>query len=290
MVSETAPDHLACLKFKELIEARSNGRFAVQIFPNGTLGGERDMIEGCQMGTLGMTLASSGVVANSAPDLSVLDLPYLFRDLAHARKALHGEIGEELASKIDKTGVKTLGWLETGFRNLWNSKREIHSLKDIQGLKIRLQEITPHLELFRALGADPTPLAWGDAYTGIQQGAIDGLELPNSLSYTLSLYEICKYYAITEHVFTAAPLMMSGKLWKSLSAEDQKLVQQCATEACEYEGKLSEQVNKEYLDKLKEKGSIVTYPDKKELIERAMTIYPKYEKRYGDLIKRIQAL
>lgn len=287
--SASSPDNLFFLKLEELFEKATDGRYDMQIYADGILGGERDTFEGTQMGTIDMTLVSSGYIATSAPALSCLDLPYIFKNREHALECLHGDIGNDLMKEIESTGVKGLCWTETGFRNLWTVDGPVNSADDVKGLKIRTQEIPSILSYFRALGADATAMSWSDAYTGLQQGVIDGLEVSNALSWTLNVYEAAKYYAITEHLYSTCPVVMSTKKWNSMSEEDQQILLDCIEQATTYEEDLAQQMNNDCLQNLIDAGVEVTYPDKTPFFEAGAAVYDEYRPVCGDYIDRIQA-
>lgn len=288
VLSTSSPYHLGMVKLAELIEERTEGRYVVELYPNGQIGNERDMIEGVQMGSLGMAIVASGPMANFAPELGVVDLPFLFRDYDHADKVFNGEIGQELMSEIDKAGFKALSMWENGFRNLTNNKREINSVADVKGLKIRTMENRMHQALWRELGVDPVPMAWGDAYTAMQQGAIDGQENPLPIILAMKVNEVNQYLAITEHVYAPAVLIMSGSMWDKVSDEDKAIIQECATEAGVYERTVAREQAVSAMDELADMGMIITHPDKSEFAEMSKEIKAELAVEFKEIFERIE--
>lgn len=280
-VAEAHPYHLGLVKFKEIVEEQTGGQVQVELFPNGTLGSERDMIEGLQMGSIDVVVTSTGPVINFIPEMGVVDLPFIFSSSEHAYTVLDGEVGQELLQKFDDIGIKGLAFWENGFRHLTNSKRPIESVEDIAGLKIRTMENEVHQEAFKALGASPTPMAWGEVFTSLQQGTIDGQENPIPIIYTMNIYEVQKYLALTGHFYSPALLLMSQATFDKLTPEQQEICASAALEAAAYErDKINEQTE-EQLSLLEEKGMVITRPDVQALREATKAVYDKYQDQFG---------
>src|SRR3712207_4819177 len=167
--------------FAKEIEARTGGRYKIQNFYSSALGAERESVEAVQLGTLDLTLTSTGPLPNFVPEIAILDIPFLFRDYAHARAVLDGPIGDELLKKFESKGIKALAWGENGFRHMTNSKRPINAPEDVKGLKMRTVENPVHIQAFKALGINPTPMAFSEVFTALQQGTVDGQENPLSV-------------------------------------------------------------------------------------------------------------
>ncbi len=287
-VAEAHPYHLGLVKFKEIVEEKTGGQVTVEIFPNGTLGSERDMIEGLQMGSIDIVVTSTGPVINFVPEMGVVDLPFIFSNTEHAYKVLDGEVGQELLQKFDDIGIKGMAFWENGFRHLTNSKRPVESVEDIKGLKIRTMENEVHQEAFKTLGAIPTPMAWGEVFTALQQGTIDGQENPIPIIYTMNIYEVQKYLALTGHFYSPALLLMSQKTFDKLTPEQQEICASAAIEAAAYERQKINEQTEEQLSLLEEKGMVITRPDVQALREATMAVYEKYEGKFGkDRIQRI---
>lgn len=285
--TETSSYHIGLVKFKELIEERTEGRYVIEVYANSQLGGERDMCEGVQMGTVDGVLTASTVLANFVPELMPIDFPYLIRDYEHADKVYLGDIGKQFMTDIDNSGFKCLAIWENGFRCLSNNKRLINSVDDVAGLKIRVMENKMHQELWRALGADATTMSWGDAYTAVQQGAVDGLEVPAMLTNANRVADICKYYAVTNHLYTPIPLIISEASWNKMSPEDQKIFMDTAAEVGDYEREQNRQIEQESMGQLEADGMTITTPDLAPFREKCQTLYEEYNDQYGEILNAI---
>ncbi len=167
--------------FAKEVEQRTNGRYRFQTFYNGALGGERESIEAVQLGTQEMTFCTSGAIPNFVPETKIVDVPFLFRDKAHARAVFDGPIGEELAKKFEAKGFKALAWADNGVRHITNSKRDVKTPDDQKGLKLRTMENPVHIAAYKSLGIMPTPMPWPEVFTALQQGTVDGQENPLSV-------------------------------------------------------------------------------------------------------------
>jgi len=290
VVSRDAPFHIGLEKFNELIEERTDGRYKIEIYPDAQLGDAREMTEGVQVGSLDMAVVASAFVANFAPSLEVLDMPYLFRDNDHVEEVLDGEIGQELAEDVENENMKFLGWKEIGWRNMTNSKRPVNSLEDVAGLRIRTMPNPVHETLWRQLGADPVPMDWGDAFTAMQQGAIDGQENPLATIYVTRVFEVNDYVAITEHVYAPAAFIMSMSAWNELSDEDQEIFAEAAQEATVYQREENRQQDEDAVEKLKDEGMEFTEPDRQEFMEAVDEVYERHGEEHLDLIEQIQGV
>ncbi len=189
-------------KFAEEVKEKSDGRITISVFHNGQLGSERDNIEACELGNLDIAVVNQSVLANFIPEIAAFDLPYVIESTEHADKVFLGEVGQDFLDRLSEVELKGLGIWESGFRNLTNSKREVNSAKDIEGLRVRVMENEIHQKLWKSLGADPVPMAWSEAYTGMQQGALDGQENPSTVIDKNNVVEVNKEMAITEHVYS----------------------------------------------------------------------------------------
>ncbi|WP_156540695.1 TRAP transporter substrate-binding protein DctP [Gallibacterium genomosp. 3] len=275
-------------KFAELIHERTNGRYTINTFHNGQLGGERDSLENAQMGIIDLTVVNQSVLANFIPDISALDIPYMITSKEHADNIFLGDIGEHYLKELDKVGLKGLSIWESGFRNLTNSKRAINKVEDVHTLRIRTMENKIHQEFWRTLHTDPVPMAWSEAYTAMQQGAIDGQENPILVILTNNVGLVNKHLAITEHVYSTVFIIMSPKLWAHLSHEDRKIFTDTAKEVAIYERKINRSLEEDALNKLKETGVLVTYPDKEGFIKMSELFRNSFQSKYFEMFKRIE--
>lgn len=277
-------------KFAKDVEEKSNGRIQIHTFHNGQLGSERENIESVQMGDLDMAVVNQSVLVNFEPTIAVFDLPYTFTSAEHADRVFLGDIGKEFRDKLMNVRMRGFAVWESGFRNLTNSKKEVHSAEDVAGLRIRVMENKIHQDLWTALGADPVPMSWSDAYTGLQQGAIDGQENPATVIDKNNVVEVNKNMALTEHCYSTVFILFSPKIWDRLSPEDQKLLDECMAQASIDERALSRKMDKEAITTLESKGMVVTYPDKSGFIEKTAEVRARYGANFKEVAERIAAL
>lgn len=281
VVNEQDSFHLAATKFKELTEKYTDGKVTVSLYPNATLGDERTLLERMKMGIVDMGIITAGPIINFIPRFGALDLPFLFRDPAHAYKVLDGPIGQSLFADMEKQGWKGLAWAERGFRNLTNSKKAVLSPSDLSGLKIRLMQNPVYVDSFKALGANAVPMAWTEALTALQQKTIDGQENPLNVIVSFKLYESQKYMSITRHAYAPAPFIMSLMTWKKLSADQQKAVMRAAQEAAQFERDFNNNSEAGWMEDLKGKGMIIDTPDLKPFLAAVKPVYDSYSEKYG---------
>lgn len=281
VLSEEHPYQLGLLKFKELVEQKTNGKVEVQVFPSSQLGNERDMLEGLKLGTLEMALTGTGVTQNYQKKLSLFSLPYIFRDSEHAYKVLDGPVGQELFALLEQNGIKVLAAYENGFREVTNNKRPINSPEDLKGLKIRTPESEIYLDTLKAMGANALPMAWGEVYTALQQGTIDGQENALIHIWHAKTWEVQKYIAITDHIYDPAPLSISLKTWNSLPQDIQQAVAEAAAESRDYQRQVFQEQSKDVENKLLSKGISITKPDLEPFREAVKSVWEKYEPVIG---------
>ncbi|MGE0803228.1 MAG: TRAP transporter substrate-binding protein, partial [Lautropia sp.] len=264
--------------------------FKVEFFPNGSIGGEREMVEALQLGTLEMAIHGTAILGNFVPDLLVLDVPFLFRDTAHARAVVDGPIGQELIAKMRTRGLVGLTFGEIGFRHVTSSKRTINGPDDMKGLKIRTMENPIHLAAFRALGALPTPMSWTEVLTGLQQGTIDGQENPISILVSAKMWEMQKHVTLTRHVFTPISFTMSGAFFDKLSPADRENMQKAALAGRAANRKYVEAADASGVAEMKKHGmEVVETVDSAAFRSKLAPVYKQYESRFGPMMQRIAA-
>ncbi len=274
--------HAGSKKFKELVEEKTNEQIEVQLFPDGQLGHDKDLTEGMKLGTIQMGMIGVEPLTNVAPKLKAINLPYLFKDRETAYKVLDGEIGKEMVENLpEEQGVRVLGYFENGFRNVSNSKREILTPEDLDGLKLRTPSSKVSLAIFEALGANPTPMSFGELYTALEQGTVDGQENPLALIHSAKFYEVQDYVSLTNHMYSPMVLTISEKTWKSLSPELQKTVQEAADEAKDYERQLSADQEEELIETLKSEGVTISEPDLEPFVEATKDVHKQFDDQYG---------
>jgi tripartite ATP-independent transporter DctP family solute receptor len=275
------------VKFKEIVEEKSNGKMKVTIYPNSTLGGDRDMAEGLQIGTVDFALIA-GVLGNFEPSIQLLELPYLFKNYEEYNKVVHGKIGKEISERVLKASqIRILAFWDRGPRHV-TSNKPINSLADIQGLKIRLPEIKAMVDTWKIMGASPTSMAWNEVYTALQQNVIEAQENPIPFIYGGRIYEVQKYLALTAHKYEYVTLAMSDKRWRTLNKEQREIIEKAAQEATEYENGLVNDKTEELLEKMKKEGLRVTKPDIEEFAAKAKEAHKKFAETVDiDLYNRI---
>jgi tripartite ATP-independent transporter DctP family solute receptor len=275
--------------FSDEIEKRTNGRYKVQHFPMGALGGEREMLEAVQLGTQDLVITSTGPTGNFVPETRIVDIPYLFRDYDHARKVLDGPIGQDILTKFPSKGLVAITWMENGFRHITNSKRSIKGPEDLKGLKIRTMENKVHMDAFKALGALPTPMNMNEVFTALQTGTVDGQENPIPVILSNKLYTVQKYLTLDAHVYSPALLIINKGLWDGLSAADKTAFQEAAKIALVANRK---KVNSDEIDGMgimrKEGVEIIEKVDNAAFQKALTSAYAEFNKEFGEAnIKKI---
>ena len=276
-------------KFAELVKAKSKGTLEVQVFGNSKLGNERDLIEGVSLGTVEMCLTSTGPLPSFSKKFMVFDLPFIVQDREKFYPILDGAVGQGMLDSLGTKGIKGLVFFENGFRHLTNSKRPINKPEDLAGLKVRLMENPVHMETFKVLGANPSPMPFGELFTALQQKTMDGQENPLLIIKTSKFYEVQKYMALTGHFYSPAVLMISDKLYKGLTPEQQTALMDAAKEARAFERNFIIESEKKLVDELKALKMEVTTPDKAVFQKATEAVYKKFEADIGkDLIDQVR--
>lgn len=277
----THPYQLGLEKFAELVSEKTDGAVQIDIFHSAQLGDERANIEDLQMGTLDIAVTSTGPLGNFVSDYLILDLPFLFTSYEHAHAVLDGEIGQALIDKLDDVSIVGGAFWENGFREMTNSKHPINSVADCAGLKLRCMENQVHMDAFTALGMDPTPMAWSEVFTALQQGVIDGQENPIAVIYSNAVYEAQKYLAITNHVYSPSMILFSKTVFDGLDPAYQTALMEAAQEAADYERSCCEDSEAEQIAEMEAAGVEVTYPDVTEFQAAMTPVYEKYAEQFG---------
>lgn len=274
--TSTQPSHiynLAADHFGKIVAEKSGGEIEVQVFPAAQLGSERDMVEGLQLGSLEMTLTSTGPMGNFVPQVKLFNLPFLFKDRESCYRVLDGEIGTQIADRFVKVGIRSLGWFENGFRNITNSKVAVNSPADMKGIKIRVMEDDVFILTMKALGASPLPMAFGELYTALEQKTVDAQENPLAVIHSSRFFEVQKYLAMTGHFYSPAVLLISEITWQTLSPEHKKIITEAASQARDYERGLSLKADQELEAACAKEGMTVTHPDKAPFAEAVASVY-----------------
>ncbi|MCX7780737.1 MAG: DctP family TRAP transporter solute-binding subunit [Negativicutes bacterium] len=264
------------VRLSELVKERTKGAVEIQVYPSSQLGDQRDLLEGLQLGTVDMTITSSAVLAHFIPKVQVIDLPYLFRDKQHVYKVVDGPLAKEIYAGIDKKGMEYLSTWENGFRHLTNSKRPIEKPEDMAGLKIRVMENKVYIEMMKALGANPTPMAMGEVFTALQQGTVDAQENPIAQIYASRFYEVQKYMTLDGHTYSPSIVVISKKTVEKLPKEYMDIIRKTADEVRDWERKKMADDENMMLDTIKKSTQVIT-------------LTPEQQKAFADKMKPVWA-
>ena len=264
------------------VERRTNGRIKIQGFYSGSLGGERESIEAVQLGTQELTFTSTGPVPNFVPAARILDIPFLFRDKAHARAVLDGPIGQEMLKEFESKGFKALAWGENGVRHMTNSKRSVNSPEDLKGLKMRTMENPVHVAAYKGFGIVTTPMAFPEVFTALQQGTVDGQENPLSVIMAAKFDQVQKHLSLTGHVYSPAIFLMNKASFDKLSAADKQVFLDAAAEAVKANRARVDEDDAKGVAELRAKGMhVVENPDKSKFQAALTPVYAEFEKQFG---------
>lgn len=292
--AETHPYHLALIELQNILEEKSPGTFKLELFPNSTMGGERDMIEGLQMGTLDASLPSTASLGGFTNEFNIFDLPFLFPSFDSAHKLLDGEIGQSLLDTLPEAGLVGVAYWENGFRYITNDKYEIYKPTDIpKGFKIRTMENEIQMQTFIELGANAIPMAWAEVYTSLQQGVIDAQENPLANAYVNNIHEVNRKFSMTGHVYAPVPFVFSKLSWDKYSDDVKAILTEAVEEARDYERDLVQSGEEDLIKTLEAAGCTVIRPeelDKAEWRAAVQGVYDRYSDRIGaDFIAQVQA-
>jgi tripartite ATP-independent transporter DctP family solute receptor len=268
--------------FAKEVEKGTAGRYKIQTFYSASLGSERESIEAVQLGTQELTFSSTGPVPNFVPEAKILDIPFLFRDKAHARAVLDGPIGQEMLAKFEPKGFKALAWGENGMRNMTNNKRAINAPDDLKGLKIRTMENPVHVAAYKGLGIVTTPMAMQEVFTALQQGTVDGQENPLSVIMAAKLDQVQKHVSLTGHVYSPAIFLMNKAAFDKLSPADQKVFLEAAKVAVKANRARVDADDAMGVTYLRGKGmNVVETLDKTKFVSALAPVYADFEKQFG---------
>ena len=296
LATVTPPHHAyneGAREYARLVAEATKGEIEIKVFPGGQLGkGERELLEGMQLGTIDLAVLSTGPVSNFSPDMGVLDLPFLFVDNDNVDAALDGPVGRKLLNQLESAGFKGLAFMENGWRNFTNSSRPLNQPGDFKGLKFRTMENPVHLASVRELGAQATPMSWGEVYTSLQTKVIDGQENPIAIIHSTKMSEVQKYLTLSGHFYSPAPLVMSLRKFNSLKPELQTILMETAVEAALFQRNLIRDSEVEMLKELEAWGMTINTVDKA-IFENAMSsVYDRFLKEnpnWVELVEQIRA-
>ncbi len=288
------PTVVAVENMGKKLEAATNGRVSVQMFPSMQLGGEKEAIEQAQIGAIALARVSVGALGPVIDDLNVLNLPFLFRNTAHMQKVMDGPIGQELLDKVtnnSRAGLVAICWMDAGARSVYDTKRPIKDIGDLKGLKVRVMGNPMFVDMMNALGGNGVAMGYDQVFSALQTGVVDGAE-NNPPSFVFdNHYQVAKYYTLTEHLIVPEILVMSRKTWDQLSKEDQALIIQFGREAQLEERALWTKYENDAMEKAKAAGIQITQiNDKTPFQDAVKPVWDKYGPKYAELIKRIEAV
>lgn len=285
------PYHIGAVKFSELVAGYTNNNVKIRIVPGCQLAtGDREFIEAVKLGTVDLTVTASAPIVGFDPKFMLFDLPFLFRDNAHAHTVLDGPIGEKVSASLESQGIKVVAWMESGFRNMITSKKDVVTPDDMKGVKFRVMENPVYVSMFKNLGATGVPIPAPEVYTSLQTGVVDGYEHPIGAYLALKAYEVAKKVALTGHTYTPAPVLMNLAVFKKLSAADQAAVLRAGREAAKFEREYVAKTMTQFQETLKKQGVVFVAVDKPAFQAKMAPVYREFEGKVGkDLIDGVIA-
>ncbi|WP_374446713.1 TRAP transporter substrate-binding protein [Stella sp.] len=285
------PYGIAANLFKQKVEALVPGKVQVNLFPNRQIGDEKELLEGMRFGTVDMGVITNAVVANLETGFQVNDLPFLYADEAQAHRVLDGPVGQELKDRLAKKGVIALGFMEGGFRNMINNKRPVVSPDDVKGVKYRVMQNPVFIDMFSSLGGNAVPMAWAEVFTAVQQGAIDGLEIPVAVIDATKYYEITKYLSLTNHTYSMIALLVSKRSFDKLPKDVQEAVRKAGAEATVEQRRIVGAQSQKIIADLGQKGMQVNkIGNPAQFRQSVKPVYEKFRPSIGsDLLDKVVA-
>jgi tripartite ATP-independent transporter DctP family solute receptor len=286
----THPVHEAMEYMAQLIEEKSQGKMEIRVYPNQQLGTERELVELLQIGSLGMTKVSSATLESFAPKIQVLSMPYLFRDDEHRDKVLKGAIGKQLLLEGEKYWLRGLCYYDAGKRSFYTKTKPVESPDDLKGLKIRTLESNMAINMIKSFGSSPTPVSYGELYTALQQGIVDGAENNPPSLYTSRHYEVCKFYSVNEHTAVPDVVIISTKVWNTLDEQEKQWIQEAADESAVFQYKLWAESVEESFRELKKAGVTITYPDQSGFREAVESMYENFRISQPEMFEMVEKI
>ena len=283
------PKDVASLKFAELIEQRTEGRLKIDVGGAAQFGDDAETITNMRLGTIAFSANSQGTTSAVVPEIALLGLPFLFQTLEQAEAVMDGPTGDKIAASAEAQGLVVLAWWNNGIRETSNSKKPILAPADLAGLKIRTPPDPMTIDIFEALGASPTPMAFSELYIALQQGVVDGQENPLINIHSSKLYEVQPYISMTNHKYEATPFLASKMVFDSLSAEDQKIVREAAREAGELNRKMVRDQTESLRGELEAAGVKFNEVDPAPFVAATQSVYDKWRAQYPELVDELIA-
>ncbi len=282
------PVHIAMEYMGERLREKSNGKITLEIFPSEQLGSEREMIEQVQLGCIDMVKVSTSPLESFIPVMGVFSVPYIFRDSDHFWRVMNGPVGKRILLTGEKVGLMGLCYYDSGSRSFYTTNKPILSPEDLSGMKIRVQQSRTSMDMVQALGASPTPIEWGELYTALQQGVVDGAENNPPSFYTSRHYEVCKHYALDEHTRVPDIILISAVVWNDFSEDVRQIIQEAADESVVFQRKLWDEMTAESLAEVESAGCTIYYPEKGPFVASVAEMHRSYDgTEIGALIQQI---
>ena len=281
----TDPYAITARQFAAALEKEAPGQFSVEFFPNRALGDEKEMLEGLSFGTLNMAVITNAPIASIEPAFQINDLPFLYADEQKAHAVLDGEAGQKLMKKLESKNIIGFGFAEGGFRQMINNVRAVETPDEVAGIKWRVMQNPVYIGMFRSLGGNAVPMAWGEVFTAVQQGTIDGLEIPIAVIQNNGYYEVTRYLSLTNHTYSALGVLMSKKTWDQLTPEQQAAVRKAARTAIEEERTMNMENVRKLVDKLQQEGMQVNQvKNPASFQQKVKPVYEEFRPSIGDEI------
>lgn len=280
---QTHPVHKGILEFKKVLYEKSGGKMDVKIFPDGQLGSEREVLELLQIGSVAITKVSAATLSNFVPEYHVLGIPYLFRDKQHQFDVLEGEVGKSILEKGSKFWLRGLCYYDAGSRSFYTSTKAIRTPEDLKGLKIRVMNNQMAINMVNAMGGSATPMAYGELYTAIQQGVVDGAENNPPSFVSSNHHEVSKYLTLDQHSSVPDVLLIGTKYWDKLSEEERLWVQEAADESSQAQKKFWNESVEESMKIAKEAGVEIIIPEKSLFQEQSKSVLEAFMKEYPEM-------
>jgi tripartite ATP-independent transporter DctP family solute receptor len=282
--------HKGMVHMAERLDLYSNGKMKIENYPSGQLGAERELVELLQIGSLAMTKVSSSPLESFVPEMKIFSLPYVFRNKAHYDKALASEIGKSLLLAPEKVRLRGMAYYDAGSRSFYTTETAINKPADLAGLKIRVQKSQTSVDMIAAMGGAATPISWGELYTALQQGVVDGAENNPPSLYLSRQYEVCKYYILDEHTTVPDILLMSLHIWENLDSEQQNWLQLAVDDSAIFQARLWKTASDEALAAIEASGVQIIRPDKAPFMAAVEGMKAEYKgTKVGDLLDAIAA-
>ena len=270
------PYHQGLLEMARIVDEKTDGRVEIRIYPSMQLGGEKAMLESLLLGAIDIVVTANGPVTNFVPGMGILDLPFLFESREHMYSVLDGKVGDKLAERLEERGFHLLAFYEAGVRHIMTTERPIHSIEDLEGLKMRTMQVPAHIASFNAYGANAVAVDYSELYGGLQTGLVDGAEAANTNYSNKKFYEVAPHWAQIGWVMLTADVLMSKKRFEALPAEIQDALTEAALHSAQYERKLYADSDNSLLEELKSRGVEVTYPDPAPFREASKSVYAEF--------------